>query len=63
MKNKSIFLIPLAIIAFVIYGAAYSVDETEQVVITQFGRIAVSYTHLTLPTTKALCRSRWWACH
>ena len=39
MKNKSIFLIPLAIIAFVIYSAAYSVDETEQVVITQFGRI------------------------
>ena len=39
MKNKSIFLIPLAIIAFVIYGAAYSVDETEQVVVTQFGRI------------------------
>ena len=39
MKNKSIFLIPLAIIAFVIYGAAYTVDETEQVVITQFGRI------------------------
>jgi membrane protease subunit HflC len=39
MKNKGIFLIPLAIIVFVIYGAAYSVDETEQVVITQFGRI------------------------
>jgi len=39
MKNKSIFLIPVAIIAFVIYGAAYSVDETEQVVVTQFGRI------------------------
>jgi membrane protease subunit HflC len=39
MKNKSIFLIPLAIIAVIIYGAAYSVDETEQVVITQFGRI------------------------
>ena len=39
MKNKSIYLIPLAIIAFVLYGAAYSVDETEQVVITQFGRI------------------------
>ncbi len=39
MKNKSIFLIPLAIIAFVLYGAAYTVDETEQVVITQFGRI------------------------
>ena len=39
MKNKSIFLIPLAVIAFIIYGAAYTVDETEQVVITQFGRI------------------------
>ena len=21
----------------------------------------VSYTHLTLPTTSALCRCRWWA--
>jgi len=39
MKNKSIFLIPLALIAFVIYSAAYTVDETEQVVVTQFGRI------------------------
>ena len=39
MKKQSIFLIPLAIIAFVIYGAAYTVDETEQVVVTQFGRI------------------------
>ena len=39
MKTKSIFLIPVAIIAFIIYGAAYSVDETEQVVVTQFGRI------------------------
>ena len=24
------------------------------------GAMAVSYTHLTLPTTSALCRSRWW---
>jgi modulator of FtsH protease HflC len=39
MKNKSIYIIPLAIIAFVLYGAAYTVDETEQVVVTQFGRI------------------------
>ena len=39
MKNKSVFLIPVAIIAFVIYSAAYSVDETQQVVVTQFGRI------------------------
>ena len=39
MKNKSIILIPVVIIAVIIYGAAYTVDETEQVVITQFGRI------------------------
>ncbi|MGD2096131.1 MAG: protease modulator HflC [Desulfobacterales bacterium] len=39
MKTKSIFIIPVAIIAFIIYNAAYTVDETEQVVITQFGRI------------------------
>ena len=39
MKNKSIYLVPLAIIAFVLYSAAYTVNETEQVVITQFGRI------------------------
>ena len=39
MKNKGIFLIPVAIIALIVYGAAYTVDETEQVVITQFGRI------------------------
>jgi membrane protease subunit HflC len=38
VKNEN-FLIPVALIAFVIYSAAYSVDETEQVVITQFGRI------------------------
>ena len=39
MKNKSIFLIPVAIIGLIIYGAAYTVDETEQVVVTQCGRI------------------------
>jgi membrane protease subunit HflC len=39
MKNKSIYLIVLAIIAVVLYNAAYTVNETEQVVITQFGRI------------------------
>ena len=32
MKSKSIYLIPLAIIAFVLYSAAYTVNETEQVV-------------------------------
>ncbi len=39
MKPKSIYFILLAVIAFVIYNAAYTVDETEQVVVTQFGKI------------------------
>lgn len=39
MKNKSFYAVPLAIIAFVLYSATYTIDETEQVVITQFGRI------------------------
>ena len=40
MKNKGIFIIIIvAAAAFLIYNAAYTVDETEQVVITQFGRI------------------------
>jgi len=39
MKPKSIYLVILAAIAFAIYGAAYTVDETEQVVITRFGKI------------------------
>jgi membrane protease subunit HflC len=37
MKSK-IMIIPIAIILFGIYTAAYIVDETEQVVITQFGK-------------------------
>jgi membrane protease subunit HflC len=37
MKTK-IMIIPIAIILFGIYTAAYTVDETEQVVITQFGK-------------------------
>jgi len=39
MKPKSIYLVILAVIAFAIYGAAYTVDETQQAVITQFGKI------------------------
>jgi membrane protease subunit HflC len=39
MKSKSIIVIIAAIIIFIVYNAAYTVDETEQVVITQFGRI------------------------
>ncbi|UCF82919.1 MAG: protease modulator HflC [Desulfobacteraceae bacterium] len=37
MKPK-VLVIPIAIVLIVLYSAAYVVDETEQVVITQFGR-------------------------
>ena len=40
MKNKGILIIViLAAAAILVYNAAYTVDETEQVIITQFGRI------------------------
>jgi membrane protease subunit HflC len=40
MKNKGIFIIIIvAAAAIFVYNAAYTVDETEQVIITQFGRI------------------------
>ncbi len=40
MKNKGILIvIVVAAAAFLVYNAAYTVDETEQVIITQFGRI------------------------
>jgi membrane protease subunit HflC len=40
MKNKGIFIaIIVATAIFLVYNAAYKVDETEQVIITQFGRI------------------------
>ena len=40
MKNKGIaIVIVIAVAAILVYNAAYTVDETEQVVITQFGRI------------------------
>jgi membrane protease subunit HflC len=40
MKNKGIFIaIIVAAVAILVYNAAYTVDETEQVIITQFGRI------------------------
>lgn len=39
MKIKGSFLIIAAVVAVLLYNAAYVVDETEQVVITQFGRI------------------------
>jgi membrane protease subunit HflC len=39
MKTKGIIVIILVIAAVLIYNSAYIVDETEQVIITQFGRI------------------------
>jgi len=40
MKNKGILIaIIVAAAAILVYNAAYTVDETEQVIITQFGRI------------------------
>ena len=40
MKNKGIIIIiVVAAAAFLVYNAAYTVDETEQVIVTQFGRI------------------------
>jgi len=39
MKIKGSFLIIAVVIVVFVYNAAYVVDETEQVVITQFGRI------------------------
>jgi membrane protease subunit HflC len=39
MRSKSIIIAIILIAAFITYNAAYTVDETEQVVITQFGRI------------------------
>jgi membrane protease subunit HflC len=39
MKIKSIIIIVLIALGVIVYNAAFVVDETEQVVITQFGRI------------------------
>ena len=40
MKNKGIVvIIIIAVAVFLVYNAAYTVNETEQVIITQFGRI------------------------
>jgi membrane protease subunit HflC len=43
MKNKGLLVgIVVAAAAFFVYNAAYTIDETEQVIITQFGRIVGS---------------------
>jgi modulator of FtsH protease HflC len=42
MKSKGFLIIVAAAIVILIYNGAYIVDETEQVIITQFGRIVGS---------------------
>ncbi|RZB30613.1 MAG: membrane protease subunit HflC [Desulfobacteraceae bacterium Eth-SRB1] len=40
MKSKNIILISIAVIAFLlVFSSAYTVDETQQAVVTQFGRV------------------------
>lgn len=39
MKYKSILLIGVAVLIIILFSSAFTVDETEQVIITQFGRI------------------------
>ena len=39
MKSKGFLIIIAAVIVILVYNGAYIVDETEQVIITQFGRI------------------------
>jgi membrane protease subunit HflC len=42
MKSKGFLIIIAAVIVILVYNGAYIVDETEQVIITQFGRIVGS---------------------
>ena len=72
-KILSIFVIALAIVLGI--KGAYEAESNALVALSFFvgalcsglagfiGMRAVSYTHLTLPTTCNLCRSRWWGYH
>ena len=42
MKSKGIFIILIAVLIFIGFTSAYVVDETEQVVVTQFGKVVGS---------------------
>ncbi len=39
MKSKGVFIVLFIAAAFLIFASAYTVDETEQVVVTQFGKV------------------------
>jgi len=45
MKSKGIILVAVALVIALIYFSAYVVDETEQVVVTQFGKVVGSPKH------------------
>ena len=47
---KRLFLILIILLVVGTLSTVFTIDETEQVVILQFG--PVSYTHLTLPTNR-----------
>ncbi len=42
MKSKGLFTILVIVVAFALFSSAYIVDETEQVVVTQFGKVVGS---------------------
>lgn len=42
MKSKGLIIVAGIIVIFLLFTAAYSVDETEQVIVTQFGRVVGS---------------------
>ena len=56
-----IFLVLAIIISLIDYYTMYVYDILvfSGIIIQSVVKIAVSYTHLTLPTTKRWCRSRW----
>ena len=39
MKSKLVILVVAAVAILFVFTAAYTVDETEQVVVTQFGKV------------------------
>jgi membrane protease subunit HflC len=50
MKSKGFLIVALFVVGILVFNSAYTVDETEQVIITQFGRIVG--TPITTPGLK-----------
>mgnify|MGYP001828241565 CR=1 FL=1 len=53
---RKFLLCALAVVTVLLFGVTFNAAAEEGVTDTE---IPVSYTHLTLPTTCNLCRSRW----